>query len=106
MDGFLVNRNRGQVLMTTRNGSKTSGSSVLDALRKKEAALKAAIATEKVRQQKKSEKEDARLFSIVGSALVQNATHSSDFRLMLKQILQAAEMRESDRAFLTGKGWL
>jgi hypothetical protein len=78
----------------------------LDALRKREAALRAAIANEKVRQQKRLEKDDARLFSIVGAALVQNAAHSSDFRLMLKQVLQAAEMRDTDRAFLTSKGWL
>ena len=43
--------------MTTRNDSKTSGNAVLDALRKKDAALKAAIATEKVRQQKRQEKD-------------------------------------------------
>ncbi len=92
--------------MTMRNGSKTIGSSVLDALRKKEAALKAAIATERVRQQKRLEKDNARLFSIVGEALVQNARQAPDFRLMLEQVLQSADMRDTDRAFLTGKGWL
>ncbi len=103
---FLVNRKRGLVPMTMRNDSKTSGNAVLDALRKKEAALKAAIATEKVKQQKRQEKDDARLFSIVGAALVQNAAQSPDFRLMLKQVLQSAALRETDRAFLAGKGWL
>ena len=78
----------------------------LEALRKREAALKAAIAAEKVRQQKKNEKDDARLFSIVGAALVQSAARSSDFHMMLKQVLQAAEMRDTDRAFLVAKGWL
>lgn len=78
----------------------------IDALLRREAALKAAIAQEKVRRQKRKEKDDARLFSIVGAALVQNAEQAPDFRLMLKQVLQAAELRDSDRAFLTGKGWL
>jgi hypothetical protein len=78
----------------------------LEALRKREAALRAAIATEKVRQQKRHEKENARLFSIVGAALLQNAEQSSDFRLMLKQILQSADLRDTDRSFLVGKGWL
>ncbi len=78
----------------------------LEALRKKEAALRAAIATERVRQQKRKEKEDARLFSIVGAALVQNAAKAPDFQLMLKQVLRAADMRDTDRAFLAGKGWL
>jgi hypothetical protein len=78
----------------------------LEALRKREAALKAAIAAEQIRRQKRKEKEDTRLFSIVGAALVQNAAQSPDFRLMLKQVLQSAALRESDRAFLAGKGWL
>lgn len=78
----------------------------LDDLLRREQALKAAIATEKVRQQKKREKEDARLFSIVGEALVKNAAQSPDFQLMLKQVLQSAALRESDRDFLAGKGWL
>lgn len=78
----------------------------LEALRKREVALRAAIATEKVRQQKRQEKENARLCSIVGAALIENADQSADFRLMLKQVLQAADLRDTDRAFLTGKGWL
>lgn len=85
--------------MTTKNGK-------LEALRRREAALREAIAQEKVRQQKRKEKDDARLFLIVGAALVHNAAQAPDFRLMLKQVLQVAELRDSDRAFLTGKGWL
>ena len=88
--------------------SSNSGASHdrIEALRKREAAVRAAIAQEKVRAQKKKEKDDARLFSIVGAALVRNAERSPDFQLMLKQILQAAELRDSDRAFLAQKGWL
>jgi hypothetical protein len=78
----------------------------LESLRRKEAALKAAIATEKVRQQKRKEKEDARLFSIVGEVLVKNAAQSPDFQLMLKQVLQSAALRETDRVFLAAKAWL
>lgn len=78
----------------------------LEALRRKEAALKEAIAEEKVRQQKRKEKEDARLFSVLGEALTYYATQSPDFKLMLKQVLQSAELRDTDRAFLAGKGWL
>ena len=78
----------------------------LEALRRKEAALKAAIAAEKVRQQKRREKEDARLFAIVGEAVIRNARRSPQFELMLKQVLQSAELRDTNRAFLSGKGWL
>ncbi len=81
-------------------------SSRIDLLRQREAALKAAIATEKVRQQKRREKEAAREAAVIGEALTGHARQSPDFRLMLKQVLGTAELRESDRAFLAQKGWL
>jgi len=84
----------------------TTNNAKLEALRKREAALRAAIAAEKVRQQNRREKDDARLFAVVGEALTRYAQQSPDFELMLKQVLQAAAMRDSDRAFLAGKGWL
>lgn len=83
-----------------------NGNSRIDALRKREAALKAAIAAEKVRQQKRKEKDDARVFAVMGEALARTAERSPDFRLMLKQVLQSADLRDTDRAFLAGKGWL
>lgn len=76
----------------------------LETLRKREASLRAAIAFEKVRRQKLMEKEDARLFAIVGEAVIHNARRSPQFELMLKQVLQSAEMRDTERAFLAGKG--
>jgi len=77
----------------------------LAALRKREAALKAAIAAEQVRQQKRKDKENARLFSVLGEALAHYAAKSPDFKLMLKQVLQSAGLRDTDRTFLAGKGW-
>ncbi len=84
----------------------TNGNARLEALRQREAALKAAIAAEKVRQQKRKEKNDARVFSIIGEALARYAEQSADFRLMLKQVLQSAELRDADRTFLGANGWL
>ena len=78
----------------------------LEALRKKEAALREAITLEKVRQQKRQAKEAARVHAILGQALALHAMKFADFRLMLKQVLQSSELQESDRAFLTKKGWL
>jgi len=78
----------------------------LEALRRREAALKAAIAQEKVLQERRAAKHNAKLFSVLGEALTHYAAQSPDFKLMLKQVLQSAELRETDRAFLTGKGWL
>lgn len=86
--------------------NKTDGNERIEALRKREQAIKAAIAAEQIRRQKRKEKDDARLFSIVGAALVQNAAQSPDFRLMLNQVLQSAALREADRLFLAAKGWL
>jgi hypothetical protein len=86
--------------------AETTNNNRLQALRKKEAALKTAIAEEKVRQLRKKQRDEARVFSVVGEALTKHAAQSPDFQLMLKQVLQAAELRETDRAFLSGKGWL
>jgi hypothetical protein len=83
-----------------------SDSTKLETLRKREAALKAAIAAEKVRQLKRREKDDARLFAVIGEALTLYARQSADFRLMLKQVLGTAELSDTNRAFLAGKGWL
>jgi hypothetical protein len=86
-----------------------SGNSIsekLEALRRREQSIREAIALEKVRQQKRNAKDDARMFLVVGEALTRHAAKSPDFRLMLKQVLQSAELRDADRTFLTGKGWL
>ena len=79
----------------------------LEALRRKEAALKAAIAVEKVRQQKRDEKDVARLYSIVGEALVSNALKHPDFELMLKGILKnSTNFSDGEKKLLRAKGWL
>jgi len=87
--------------MDTKNGSEK-----IEALRKREAALKAAIAAEQVRQQKAQAKLQVREFSAVGEALVKYAGQSPDFKLMLKQVLASAVTDEPTRKFLSGRGWL
>jgi hypothetical protein len=89
------------------NSSGCGSDNRIQALRKKEAALKATIALELVRQQKRKEKDDARLFSIIGQALVQNAAKHPDFELMLKSVLQTAtSLGDSEKKLLRTKGWL
>jgi hypothetical protein len=90
--------------MNTNNGRNSNGK--IQALLKREAALKAAIAAEQVRQQKANAKLQAREFSLVGEALVTYAGQSPDFRLMLKQVLASAVTDEPARKFLSGRGWL
>jgi hypothetical protein len=75
-------------------------------LLKREAALKAAIAEEKVRQQKARERVDAREFACVGEALVRYAGQSPEFRTMLRQVLPTAVTDEKARRFLQERGWL
>jgi uncharacterized membrane protein len=89
--------------------SSTSGGteSRIEALRKREQALKTAIARELIRQQKKRERDHGRLCSIVGAALVRNAAEHPDFELMLKSVLKtSATLGDSEKKLLRAKGWL
>jgi tRNA A37 threonylcarbamoyladenosine dehydratase len=90
--------------MEGKNG--TNGNDKIEALRKREAALKAAIAAEQVKQQKARARLEAREFSTVGEALCKYAGQSPDFKLMLKQVLASAVTDEPTRKFLSGRGWL
>lgn len=86
--------------------NETNGNGKIEALRKREAALKAAIAVEQIKQQKAKAKLQAREFATVGEALCKYAAQSADFRLMLKQVLQSAVTDDAVRKFLAGRGWL
>jgi hypothetical protein len=78
----------------------------IEILRRREAALKSAIAAEQVKQQQIKARLDAREFATVGEALVKYAGQSPDFKLMLKQVLAAAVTDETALKFLAGRGWL
>jgi hypothetical protein len=43
---------------------------------------------------------------VLGQAVTYQAAQSPDLKLMIKQVLQSAELRDTDRAFLAGKAWL
>ena len=77
----------------------------LDALRQRESELRAKIAAEVKRQQKRQWRDLDRLRTIVGSALVRVADQNSDFKLMLIQSIQGAELTPAERAFLKTQGW-
>jgi hypothetical protein len=89
--------------------NETNGNGKIEALRKKEAALKAAIAAEHVKQQKAKAKLAAREFAEVGEALCKYAAQSPEFKTMLQQVLpvaMAAVSDEASRKFLAGRGWV
>ena len=81
------------------NGTK------LDALRKREAELREAIAKEKIRQQKTKARLQAREALILGEAVCKHAEQSPDFKLMLKQLLPSVVTDEAPRKFLANRGW-
>jgi hypothetical protein len=78
----------------------------LESLLKKQAALKSAIEVEKVREQRRNDKEVTRLHLIVGEALVRDSEDSPEFKSMLVRVLEGANLGSSERAFLARKGWL
>ena len=86
----------------------TNGNGKIEALRKREAALKAAIAAEHVRQQKAKAKLQAREFAAVGEALCTYGSQSPEFHSALKQMVAAAitVANEAARKFLSSRGWL
>jgi hypothetical protein len=85
---------------------KPSASARLDALLKKQAALKGAIEIEKVREQRRYDREATRLHLIVGEALVRDSEDSPEFKSMLVRVLEGTNLGSSERAFLARKGWL
>ena len=88
-------------------GDGIKGNGRIEALKKREAEIRARIAEERVRQQRRVEKEYARLKTIVGGALLANAAKNTDFELMLKGVLKTTPIEaESDKKLLRAKGWL
>jgi len=91
--------------MKTVNG--TNGNEKIETLRKRETALKAAIAAEQVKQQKAKAKLQAREFSAVGEALCKYAAKSPEFQTTLNAMLGAAvaTIDEPSKKFLSSRGW-
>lgn len=75
-------------------------------LRRREAALKASISAEIEREQKRKAKEYDRLVRILGSALLEEADRSPNFKLMLQQTLSTTVFDEKTRRLLSNLGWL
>jgi hypothetical protein len=86
--------------------SQSSGDR-LEQLRRRQALLRDQVARELVRQQKKNEREEARINALVGQTLIRNAAANVDFELMLKGILKSAtSFNDSEKKLLQKRGWL
>jgi hypothetical protein len=70
----------------------------LDALKKKQAQIKAQIAAVEAKQKAAERKRDTRRKIIVGSAVLAHATLHPAFAVALKEVLKLAVVRDSDRA--------
>lgn len=87
--------------MPNNSGSSTDR---LEQLRRKEAALRSAIAEEKVRQQKRAEKDHAQLASIIGECLLADLEVDPKLGLLLEESLKRnASPRKAE--FLKSQGW-
>jgi aminoglycoside phosphotransferase (APT) family kinase protein len=78
----------------------------LDALRKKQDAIKAKIAKLEAREKAAAQKEDTRLKLIVGAAILANVTHHPETRAGVVAVLDNAVAARRDRAFLKVRHWL
>jgi hypothetical protein len=83
----------------------TNDNDKIEALRKRKAALDAALTLEIGKQQKAEAKNLKREFSTVGEALVKYSRENADFKLMLQQVLPTAITEDAKRVFLRGRGW-
>jgi hypothetical protein len=89
-----------------RSHSGTDPNPKIQALLRRIDENRSALAQERVRHQKRVERELNRLALIVGTVLVREADDSPEFRGMLVRILTGSEISEADKAFLRKKGWL
>ena len=94
----------GRALMASNAGA--NGNNRIEALLRREAALKAVIAAEKVKEQKRRDKERDRLCALVGAICVRNGEDAPEFKTMLIRVMQGADMSDGDRAFLVRMNWL
>jgi transposase len=88
--------------MTTDHG--INGNERLEALRKREAALREQIAAEQSRLQKRRERIHTKHASIAGACLLADFEHNPQLAQLLEEILKRhANPRDLD--FLRARGW-
>lgn len=86
--------------------SPTERPDKLAVLRRRERALHASIADLLKKQQKRDERDYARLIDIAGAASIKYAEGNSDYNLMLRGILKTGVTDPRDTKFLHRMGWL
>jgi len=90
--------------MQTNNGSIANDK--LNALLKRQSALRAALRAEREKRRANAEKEHQRLIEIVGRAVLANAEQSPEFKQFILGVLRTSTLPENEQRFLKTKGWL
>jgi hypothetical protein len=87
--------------------SVTNGNPRLEALLERQKQLDALLAAEKVKLAKRRQKDERKLFAIVGRSACHAAEQSPDFHLMLRQTLAGlgGVLTEGEQSFLKAHGW-
>jgi len=78
----------------------------LEALKKREAEIKARIAEAEAKEKTKRRKEDTRVKVIVGAGIIADTEKHPDTKPAIVAVLDRAIIATKDRAFLKSKGWL
>lgn len=83
-----------------------AGNDKIEALRKREAEIRAKIAAEETKRRKREEKEESRVKLLVGGAFLADVEKNPDTRAGVVAVIDRAITNEKDRAFLKAQGWL
>jgi hypothetical protein len=78
----------------------------LDALRRKQDAIRAKIAKLEAREKAAAQKADTRLKVIVGAAILSSVKLNPETRAGVVAVLEKTVAARRDREFLKGKNWL
>jgi len=75
-------------------------------LRKREQALRIAIAAERDRQERRAARSRTKLVLIIGETLLSQSAKVPDVDIRLRQLLKTAVVDDRSRQFLASQGWL
>jgi len=82
------------------------GTDKIEALRKREAEIRAKIAEEETKRRKREEKDQTRIKLLIGGAFLADVEKTPDTRAGLLAVVDRGIVNPKDREFLKSKGWL
>ncbi len=82
------------------------GNDKIEALRKREAEIRAKIAEEETKRRKREEKDQTRVKQLIGGAVLADAEKNPDAKAGILAVVDRVTVNPKDRSFLKSKGWL